>query len=601
MDERADFLRYYKSELTYLRQMGRSFAATYPKLAGRLELSADECADPHVERLIESVAFLTARLQRQLDGQFPEITSSLLGVAYPHLVNPIPPMSIAQFFVDPKQGKLTSGRVIPSKTRLFAQTGDGLTCRFQTAYPVTLWPLEVAEARFESRNDYTFLDSLPQAAIVLRLRLMAVGTPFRELGLDRIRVYLKGDSGLVSALYELLFCHVFRIALLGSGRKTPLFLPPSSIQPVGFGLDEDVIPYPSHAHPGYRLLQEYFQFPEKFCFFDLAGLDPRCFDQDMQVLILLDQHPRERLIVDESTFCLGCAPILNLFDKTSEPIRLDQRELEYRLVADIRRERTTEIHSIASVSASSNPAEETAAIEPFYSFRHRMDGQEPHAFWHARRASTGREDLPGTDVLLSFVDLNFNPSLPPQQVVYAHVACTNRELALQIPAGAQLFIEDVAPLERIACLHKPTAPAYSPLAGATLWQLISNLSLNYLSLTDGKAGLEALREILRLYSFSERAYSHQQINGIREMQCRRVTRRVGSEPWRGFCQGAEVDLTFDEDLFEGSGAFLMGAVLRHFLALYASVNSFTQLVIRSTRRDGEWKRWPPLAGVQEVI
>jgi len=165
-----DFLRYYHGELTYLRRMGAIFAERYPKLAGRLELSPNDCADPQIERLLESFAFLTARIQRRLDGEFPEITSALLGVLYPHLVNPIPSMSIAHFAADKTQGKKLSGFEIPRHTKLFAQTYEGLNCRFRTSYPVTLWPLEVVSAGFESKDQFEFLDHATDVATVLRLR-----------------------------------------------------------------------------------------------------------------------------------------------------------------------------------------------------------------------------------------------------------------------------------------------------------------------------------------------------------------------------------------------------------------------------------------------
>jgi type VI secretion system protein ImpG len=101
VDERDDFLPYYLDELAYLRRMGREFARTYPKIAARLELAGGLSTDPHVERLIESFAFLTARLERRLDLELPEIGASLLGVLYPNLVNPVPPLAIARFQVDP--------------------------------------------------------------------------------------------------------------------------------------------------------------------------------------------------------------------------------------------------------------------------------------------------------------------------------------------------------------------------------------------------------------------------------------------------------------------------------------------------------------------
>lgn len=604
--EQEELLRYYNGELTYLRQMGRAFAARYPKIAERLELSSGQSADPHVERLIESFALLTARIQRQIDSEFPQITASLLGILYPHLVDPVPPMAIAQFATDPDQGKITSGHVLKKHTPLVARTAEQLPCRFRTCYPVTLWPFDVVQAGFESPDQFDFLNAAESpTATVLRLKLVPRKVALAEMSVDTLRFYLRGEPRVVNALYEMLFCHCARVGILPEGSATPVFLPKGSIRPVGFGPDEEVLPYPQHAHPAYRLVQEYFLFPEKYHFFDLVNLDRHRSIECLDILIFFHRMSREKISVDTGTFCLGCTPIINLFPKTTEPIRLDQTQSEYRLVPDIRRERTHEIHSILSVSASSNPMEQTQKLDPFFSFQHRRSGSGQGAFWHARRDPSGREDLPGTEVHISFVDLDFNPSLPPTQTVYAHTLCTNRDLAVQLGAGARLQIEDAAPLQRISCLDKPTYPAYPPIEGATLWALVSNLSLNYLSLSGGKESLEALREILRLHSFSDAPSIHQQVQGISEMQCRPIVARTRHHDWRGFCQGTEVTLKFDESLYVGSGPFLLASVLQQFFALYTSVNSFTQLVIHSLQRDsegeGEWKRWPPLAGYQPVL
>jgi type VI secretion system protein ImpG len=202
---------------------------------------------------------------------------------------------------------------------------------------------------------------------------------------------------------------------------------------------------------------------------------------------------------------------------------------------------------------------------------------------------------------LTFLDLDFQPHQPPTQTLFAHTLCTNRDLAAQLPAGTLLQIEEAAPLARIVCLNKPTAALPPPLNGATQWRLISHLSLNYLSLSAGRESLLALREILRLYNFADRPSIHQQINGIRELSSRKVVRRLGTEAWRGFCQGTEVRLVFDESLYVGSSAFLLAAVLQHFFALYTSVNAFTQLVIHSQQREGIWKQWPPTAGEQIIL
>jgi type VI secretion system protein ImpG len=596
-----ELLEYYKRELTYLRRMGLAFAERYPKVAGRLELGMDQSPDPHIERLIEAFAFLTARIQHSMESEFPQVSSALLGILYPHFLNPIPSMGIARFEVDPAQGKFTTGHLINKHTPLFTQTQEGEICRFRTCYPLTLWPAEVAYAGFESTDQFDFLDALPEVALVLRLRIASPEVPFPELDLRKLRFYLNGDRMLVNALYELLFCHVLHIAVLPEKGEDPVFLPDESILPVGFGPDEDVLPYPPNAHPGYRLLQEYFTFPEKFLFFDLDHLETRGSEEFFDILIMLDQMPGSRLTVDRKTFCLGCTPIINLFPKTSEPIRLDERHAEYRLIPDKRREKITEIHSVVSVSASSDPRVETRRFEPFFSFNHYMEATGQKAYWVARKQDTGRKDLPGSEVFLSFVDLDFDPTLPPATTVFSHTLCTNRRLAEEVPAGAVLQIEEAAPLSMISTLTKPTPQIEPPLRGATLWRLISHLSLNYLSLSDGEESLKALREILRLYSFSEGASTFQQISGIRGMSTRTVMRLMGSEAWRGFCRGIEITLLFDERLYVGSSAFLLAAVLNRFFPLYASINSFTQLIIKSEQREGIWRKWQPMAGERIVL
>jgi type VI secretion system protein ImpG len=596
----ADLLRYYEQELAYLRTMGREFAQSYPKIADRLELQDGYPADPHVERLIESFALLTGRIQHEMNAEFPEISTALLGVLYPHLVQPIPPLAMARFQIDARRGKFTTGHVIPKKTPLFTYGSRGVACRFRTCYPVTAWPVRVAEAAFEPPAKYDFVGSDSKVASILRIRIEPMIGSLADLEMDSLRFYLDSRAGPAYLIYELLFGALKNILIVPEDGSEPAPIPLTSLTPVGFAESDDVIPSPPHGHSGYRLLQEYFQLPEKYLFVDLRGLRRHRSEKRFDILFLLTRAPGERVALSPETFVLGCTPIANLFSRTTEPLRVDQRQLYYRLVADARREHTTEIHSIESVSSSMDPLDESRQYHPFYSFRHFGDGHAPRTFWYSRRDPTGREDLPGTDLFLSFLDLDFRPTQPPNEVAFAHTLCTNRTLAVQIPPGHPLQMEDVGPVT-VVCLTRPAAAVYPPLGGPAVWQLISTLSLNHLSLAGGTEARDALREILRLYCFIDQPSRHQQIQGIRAMSSKGVTMRVGDEAWRGFCRGMEVTLTFDEDAYAGGGAFLFAAVLRHFLALHASVNSFTQLVARRVDREEEWMRWPPLVGSQPLL
>lgn len=604
-DDRNDLLDYYQRELDYLRHEGASFAARYPRVASRLDLSGAESPDPHVERLLESFAFLTARIQRTLDSDFPQIPAALLGVLYPHLVAPVPSMAVAQFLVDPDQARAATGFTLPDETPLFAEATDGLTCRFRTAYPVELWPIEVTDAAIQAAAAFPFLDRRGAVGAVLRITLRGMGKlSFADMAPKRLRLHLSGAAAGV--LYETLLNEACGVAVRPVGASVPLReLPASCLRPVGFAPNEDVLPWPRHAHHAYRLIQEYFVFPEKYLFIDVDELGDGITaslgeGKEVDLLVLLVNPPRRPVAVDRTLFRLNCAPIVNLFRKTSEPVRLDQTQVEYRLPPDSYRERSTEIHSILKLSASSAYEDDSRVFQPFYSFDHGAQRADSRAFWTARRQPTGRADLPGTDLMLSFLDLDFKPTRPPAQVVFAHTLCTNRGVAEQMPAGARMEIEVDAPLQGIVCLTKPTRQATPPLGGQTLWRLVSHLSLNHLSL-DGEAGLAALREILRLYAAFDDATVSGQVSGLSGLSSGQVVRRIGGEAWRGFCRGTEIRLELDEERFVGSHPFLLASVLNRFFGLYAGVNSFTQLVLTSRQRNGIWKTWPPLAGDQPVL
>jgi type VI secretion system protein ImpG len=585
MDEATEFLARYHEELSYLRSAGQSFAARHPKVAARLELDREGSADPHVERLIESFAFLTARLQRRFDAEFPEFTEALLGLLYPSLVHPIPPMTVAHLAADPARGKLTSGYEMPRGTQLFAQTDEGLTCRFQTTYPVTLWPLEIVAAGFTSRAHFDCLDRRPDVLSVLRLRLESRGATYSDLELGQLRFHLNGPSHVTSILYDLIFRHCTGVALHDRDTGKTVFLPSSALRPVGFGdhgEDEEVIPCDRASHPAYRILQEYFWLPEKFLFFDLLGLERNPSTADLDILLLFDAPVPRRLLITPDTFALGCTPIVNLFPRTSEPIRVDETRTEYRLVPDARRERTTEIHSILSVSSSSNPAESSRSLRPLYGATgHTQSGD---AFWYARRSMTERPHASGTDVHLSFVDLAFNPSRPPMETAFAHLLCTNRDLATQLNENSLLQCEEPGPIAYIRCLRRPTPPGYPPLGGSSRWALISNLRLNSLSLTEGHDALESLRRILELYSLSGSAAVQRQIAGIASMSVRKVMRRrpsglANEAHWQSLRRGYRVTLGFEPAVFADGGTQLFVQVLERFFQLYVETNSFVEVAL----------------------
>jgi type VI secretion system protein ImpG len=601
------FLNYYHRELTYLRHAGGIFASKHPKIAHRLGLNWEESPDPHVERLLESFAFLTARLSQEIDDRLPQISAALLGVLYPQLINPIPAMAIAHFQADATKGTLTTGFPIPKETTLFANAEEGVICRFRTAYDVTLWPIVVSHVDFVPRDAYDIGGYGARAPWYLRLRLQCEeGLLFSELDLKRLTFHLNGDRLLTFEMYGALFAQNNPHALLSKDQKTAIPLPMPSLSAVGFDEDHLILPHPGHTHPAYQMVQEYFHFPEKYLFFAVENISTEGAGNEIDLLIAIeDPDVVGKITLHPRNFLLGCTPMVNLFRRTTDPIRLDHRQTEYRLTPDQRRERTTEIYCINRIMATREDQPEPVEFNPYFSFNHQIDSLNPKnkqaSFWLARRTASLQKDISGTEMFLTFVDLDFNPNLPNVQTVYGDTLCTNRYLAEQMTAGALMEIEDRAPIARIICLNKPISQVHAPRDGETLWRLISHLSVNHLSLMEGEASLAVLKEMLRLYAGPESIYRHGEINALEKLSCRPIVRRVGDQAWRGFIPGIEVSLTMNEKELAGSSIFLMASVLRHFFALQVSLNSFVEVVLNSTQRQGEWMRWQPLPGEQILL
>ena len=593
-------LDFFKREKTFLRKIAHEFALKFPKVAGHLNLGSHDSGDPQVERLIESFAFLTGNIQQVIEGEFPEISTALLSILYPNLVNPVPSMSVARFDVAHGDIPVGSEALVPRFARLFGEATSGMTCHFRTTYPVHLLPIEIDDADLESVDRYVFLDKTANAGSVMRIRIIPKGDiRFSEFDLNTLRLYLNGDPMIVSLLYETLFCNVVKVALLPEGAEQPIFLPGDSITPVGFEEGEEIIPAGRNSHPAYGLIQEYFCLPEKYHFVDIHHLDAHQSEKAFDLLLILDNSPK--LDLTENTFVPNCTPIINLFENHSGTIELDHKQLEYHLIPDPDEEDTIEVHSILQVTKSSAEDEDEKLIEPFYGFGHRLSVEDNGCYWCMNRKETWRKGVRGTEVFLSFRDLNFKTALPKSERVYVKTLCTNRDLAEKLPVGALLELEEKGAVQQALCLKKPTVSLNPPLRGPTLWRLISNLTLNYLSLSENERALPALRSILRTYNFTDSTTIEQQITGLREMHCEKTLYHTGFEGWRGFCKGLSVRLTVDPSYYAGSSAYLFTSVLRKFFSLYVSVNSFVETVLMRTTQEGLWKRWTPIRGKKAIL
>ncbi|WP_263385468.1 type VI secretion system baseplate subunit TssF [Granulicella arctica] len=612
-----ELLEYYERELTYLRQMGGEFARKYPRVAQRLLLDGDTCEDPHVERLLEGFAFMAARVHRRIDDDFPETSEALLNMIYPAYLRPIPSMTIVECLSDPAQGKKTAGARVPQGTALVSKaTVDGLPCRFQTAYDVDLWPFTIAEAEWRQaeRLQYPVRSTGDvQAIAVARLHLKCFpDVVFDGLPLTKLRFYLSGDASVVYNLYEMISANCIEIHLRNPKNRAQTFsLGPEHITMVGFEKNESVIPHERRSAEGHRLLQEYFALPEKFLFFDLQGLDllgQSGFGDEAEIIFLFSRFERPdrqqvmELGVSARTFRLGCTPVINLFPQTAEPILLSQTRHDYTIVPDGRHSAMMEIFSINEVVAANPKLRQSVLLEPVNAHRYQTREQKELAFWTASRHMNQLGEREPSTLTISIVDLDGQIKNPEADVLTVRCTCSNFDLPSRFNFGSlEGDLEAVAhaAAKTIVVLRRPTVSYDPPTGKGQVWRLISLLSLNYLSLTE--EGRTALQEILRLHNFTDSNHHENHISSIQQMECAPHFALVQSDYGLVPARGTRVQLDLDEQQFAGGGVYLFAAVLDRFLAGYASMNSFSQLTVRTNLRKEVMRTWSPRAGTKVLL
>jgi len=629
MDRR--FLSYVERELRHLRETCAEFAVDYQKIAGRLGLEQFECADPYVERLLEGTAFLAARVQFKLDAEFPRFTQHLLETVYPDYLAPTPSMAVIQFNPRLDEGSLLQGFCLPRQTILRSLLGrdEQTVCEYRTAHEVVLWPVQIVAAQYHSQDLSTLaLDPVQgqpvKAAVRLRLRCTLDSATWAKLPVNAIQLYLRGAGTQPLRLYEQLIGHT--VAVLVRPTIKPFgssqLLPASTVRRLGFEQDQALLPASPRTFEGYRLLREYFTFPERFLFCELADLNPalrRCNQTEVDILILLRQLDLElERGITPANFALFCTPAINLFPKRADRILVSDRFSEYHVVPDRTKPLDFEVFQVNTVTGYGANQEEQAVFQPFYAAHDLGEGTQPRAYFatarlartrSAREKQQGpRSQYAGSELYLSLVDAGGAPYSSDLKQLALTTLCTNRDLPLHMPLGqgtTDFNVEGGPPVQSARCVGGPTSPKPSYAEGEFAWRVVSHLSLNYLSLADSapSQGAAALRDLLRLYvelatDPNQRAAADpilRQVESLKSVKAVPIVRRIQGPGPIALVRGLEVAITFDEDAFGGAGVFLLGAILEWFFARYVSINSFTETVVRTLDRE-EIMRWPSRLG-----
>ena len=579
-----DIGRYYEEELSYLIEAGREYARLHPDRARYLNLADPRSRDPHVERLIESFAFLSGAVRQKLEDEFPELTHALLDLVWPHFLRPIPPIALLQFA--PIPGMVREPQVVPRGFLVESKpTSEQVPCRFATAYDVGIYPIALGEAGLST-------DQAGRRSLLLGLTLDEGADP-ATISIERLRVHLAGEPAVAFRHYRFLRTQVDSVVLRLS-RDNRRVLPPSCVRRVGFSDREGLLHSSAVSFPGYRLLSEYFAFPEKFLFVDFVGLGPLELprgERRFELEVRFRQRPPDSFRPSTEDFALYVTPVVNQFRREGEPILVDQLKRAYRVLGDYTHPDAYEVISVDSVEGLRRSDGARRRHPAFFSFEHGPDeaGSGGEYFHVTDRVSPAG----GWQTFLSLV----SPSrghLPGPETLSLALTCMNGRLCQEVGAESlRVAAEERLDFATFRNITRPTDPVYPKLGEGSEWSFISHMALNVLSIADAAA----LRSILSLYDVGDQPANRRRIDAVRGLRAIPREVLVRGTPIRG----TELALTVDETHFDDEGELLLFSdVLSEFFALYAPTNSFTELVV-VCEPSGEVKRCQPATGKQSLI
>jgi type VI secretion system protein ImpG len=609
----------YERELVILRSLCREYAQRYPKVAAKLQMGGDTCDDPHVERLIQGVALLSARVAKRLDDSYPQFTEALLNLLYPHYLLPFPSCAIARVLRGPGvEGEPESAPEMPRGTLLQSAPVHGVPCTFKTVYDVTPSAVVLAEASFETLICAPVATRLPEgvtSSLTLKFDAARSGEPLSPATATIIRLYADGDASFCAALRDALFMHTQAAYVQLDDHGPWERLPVIPVLPAGFADDEALIPFDARSHKAYRILAEYFAFPEKFNFFDIdvpallarMPAERTHFTLRLAIAEIRPDGDKARMLASLSKQHLlqGCTPVVNLFRQPGVPITYDQLSADYTLLAHGNFPQAYEVYSVDKVHMVRQRGRDATVTEfrPFYSLRHgEEDGTERGRYWLMRHDETLAICSPGHEKSITLVNADCEPLEIERNILSIELSCTNRDLPCSLKIGApegDLFIPGAADSDVIRLLRRPTRPARLTNGPGMNWRLISHLALNHHSLALERA--EGLREMLSLYDLAPSPVSRRQIGGIVALEQDATTAWIKHKRGSSLVHGTEIRLTLDEEAYAGAGLHLFVQVLDHFFALYVHLNSFVELVILSHQSGKELFRCMPRSGSMNLV
>ena len=609
MDEK----KYFEREYNYLQVAGENFARKHQELGSMLRMSEKQRKDPMVERLFEAFSFLSGRIHERLDDDIPEFTSGMLELLFPHFLRPFPSTAILE--VKPIPAAVTKPVLVERGSEV--QTPPN---KYKVKYKVAASPLEhartlekeeSAEFIFRTTQDMTVrpmkitsikIDDNPDNTSSLILQITPdPNVNFATLDLQRLSLYLNGQPSLKYTLLLYLTKYINSISVQDSdSTKTsaqnidPFVIGiPGLTSELGYDGDElAVIPYAQQTFTGYRLLQEYFCFAERFFFIEVKGLDAfqsKSGGGKFDIRFNFDRKLSHELKPGLQDICLNCVPVVNLFERATEQVAVTQRMPDYYIVPDSSRRKSKEIYSVNSVIGIGENKQAQYSYTPVTSYQILT---APDSDYDYRRFYSTVYRPVSADVAETSIRV-FGPSMEedifPRETLSIHATLSNGFLPSKyLPINSLTHPIDFPVGLKVTNISVPGEVLSNPERKNYLWAVISHLNMSYSTLAD----TGTLKKVLSLYNWSPIHNNPNQkkidegVLKVYTPETRNIFRN------RSLIRGMGFKIDIDVSKFEnGLGdVHLFGLVLSRFLSQYVTINShiILTMVDKETKEEYHW-------------
>ncbi len=578
-----ELLPYYEKQLQEFGQQSRLFADKYPKIAQRLSLNQEQIDDPHIERLIQAFSLIAARIDKKLADSYDIFTRSLFEVMFPQYLRHFPACSVVSFEDLNKQKQLNDVHVIAKGTTLKSRSFKGVQCEFNTTAEVRLLPIQLENLSFQT-NPSAHIHLNQNATLNLKFDLL--NSSKNWLKHEKLPIYLDAISNFPLQVLDHIFHRETSFSLRINQKVIAIKNP---FEVMGFDESESLLPVDQHTHHAYRLLIEYFCFPEKFSYLNL-NLDflkhLKAENLSFEIQIHLKLNLNDQAIIrnyselNVANFKLFASPVVNLFEKQAEPQKINHKNLEYPLITDVHHPEFYQVYSIVEMNLireKSNQDQVIYPILPFFAMSH-YHGEDVQ-FFYALNPTILQNQFVETGY--SIISKDLEPQSIKSDFVSCKLLCSNRDLPHEALGQSNnvLNLNDSTIARRALVLKRPTEPFQFEKNKNEQWRIISHLSLNTLALMKGDA-VSHIKELLELYNLPKSKENHLIIDAIKNIDFEITHKLVEAKPFPMFVRGVKVLMDIDAQVFRGHSLYIFSELVSHIFNLKVQMNSFVDVFVR---------------------